>query len=424
MSIIKLKGDKIIWIIVLLLALISVVAVFSSSTYLANEAHVNKTVIFLEQIRSVLIGFLALFICYLIPLGFYRTLAYTAFGISIVMLILLYVPGFQDIKNGAVRGIKIGGRTIQVFEFAKVGLILYLAKTIEKLKDITSFKVFAKWLLFPIALVCGLVMVNSFSSAVLFGLISFLLLFLVEVKFKYLAIAIGSVVAVVLLLFGIYNMIYDDSKSTSIEKENKESGIAENFFRRFGTVQSRLLEFKEEIKDNQGSTTKELTKADIDEMRQSENAKIAISGGKLFGKGPGKSTQRHSLSMAFSDFIYAFIIEEYGLFGGIIVILLYLMFLFRCIRISKRCTELFSGSLVLGLAFLISTQAFLHILVNVRLMPITGHTLPLISHGGTAYLVLCGAFGMILSVSKKLDFQDKQREITEEKEKVAPEKDI
>ncbi|MCF0177923.1 MAG: FtsW/RodA/SpoVE family cell cycle protein, partial [Bacteroidales bacterium] len=141
------------------------------------------------------------------------------------------------------------------------------------------------------------------------------------------------------------------------------------------------------------------------ENRQSDNAKIAIAEGGIFGKGPGRSTQRFSLSMAFSDFIFAFIVEESGLIGGIFVIMLYLIFLFRCIAISYRCRALFSQTLVLGLSFLIATQAFLHILVNVRLLPITGHTLPLVSHGGTAYLVLSIAFGMILSVSRTLDDQ-------------------
>ena len=140
-----------------------------------------------------------------------------------------------------------------------------------------------------------------------------------------------------------------------------------------------------------------------DAKRQSMNARIAISQGGLIGKGPGKSTQRYSLSMAFSDFIFAFIVEEYGLLGGFVVILLYIIVLFRCIRMTRRCSTTFSEALILGLAWLIALQAMLHIFVNVGLLPVTGHTLPLISHGGTAYLVLSGAMGMILSVSRHLD---------------------
>ena len=134
---------------------------------------------------------------------------------------------------------------------------------------------------------------------------------------------------------------------------------------------------------------------------------VAISEGGLFGKGPGNSTQRYSLSMAFSDFIFAFIVEEYGLAGGSLIIALYIILLFRCIRLTTRCNTSFSSALVTGLSYMIIIQAFIHILVNVRLIPITGQTLPLVSHGGTAYLAMSGAVGMILSVNKQLDKQDK-----------------
>ena len=133
---------------------------------------------------------------------------------------------------------------------------------------------------------------------------------------------------------------------------------------------------------------------------------VAISEGGLFGKGPGNSTQRYSLSMAFSDFIFAFIVEEYGLMGGSLIIALYIVLLFRCIRLTTRCRTSFTSALVTGLAYMIIIQAFIHILVNVRLIPITGQTLPLVSHGGTAYLAMSGAVGIILSVNKQLDKQD------------------
>ena len=202
----------------------------------------------------------------------------------------------------------------------------------------------------------------------------------------------------VLLLFGIYHAFFAG------HPERQQSAVGK-IFNRFGTVESRLTaHFDKEDKDLDNLSKTELQQL-RDKERQSENAKVAISEGGIFGKGPGKSTQRYSLSMAFSDFIYAFIVEEYGLLGGIVVLLLYLIFLFRCIRLCQRCTATYSSVLIVGLSFLITCQAFLHILVNVRILPITGHTLPLISHGGTAYLVLGGAFGMILSVNRQLDKQ-------------------
>lgn len=396
----KLKGDKLIWIIVVFFAMISIVSVFSSSSFLASNRDLGKISIFIEQTKSVLMGFLALFICYLIPLRFYRTFSFIIFGISALLLLLLFIPAFRVEMNGAVRGIRVFGRTVQVFEFVKIGVILYLAKALELWGDqLDDFKQFALKILLPVGLVCLLVMQNSFSSALLIGAISFLILFFMNVNFKNLMITFGILMAALLLMFLTYKAFYAG------HTERQQSGVGK-IFNRFGTVEQRVTAFfHKEEQELEGLSREEVMK-NKDKDRQSENAKVAISEGGIFGKGPGKSTQRYSLSMAFSDFIYAFIVEEYGLLGGCFVILLYLIFLFRCIRLCQRCTATYSSVLIAGLSFLITTQAFLHILVNVRLIPITGHTLPLISHGGTAYLVLCGAFGMILSVNRQLDKQD------------------
>ena len=398
----KLKGDRVIWIIVVLFAMFSIAAVFSSSSFLASSRGISKVAIFAEQTKSVLMGFLALFICYLIPLRFYRTFSFVLYGASVLMLLMLFVPGLRAEINGAVRGIKIGGHTFQVFEFAKIGVILYLARALERWgDDLADFKQFALKILLPVGAVCLLIMQNSFSSALLIALITFLILFFMNVSFKNLMITVGIVAAAVLLMFLTYHAFYAG------RPERLETSVGK-LFNRFGTVEGRLTaHFDKEEENLEGLSQREIQQLK-DKDRQSENAKVAISEGGIFGKGPGKSTQRYSLSMAFSDFIYAFIVEEYGLIGGVVVILLYLIFLFRCIRLCQRCKATYSSVLIVGLSFLIATQAFLHILVNVRLFPITGHTLPLISHGGTAYLVLSGAFGMILSVNRQLDKQDAQ----------------
>jgi Bacterial cell division membrane protein len=398
----KLKGDRVIWIIVVLFAMFSIAAVFSSSSFLASSRGISKVAIFAEQTKSVLMGFLALFICYLIPLRFYRTFSFVLYGVSVLMLLMLFVPGLRAEINGAVRGIKIAGHTFQVFEFAKIGVILYLARALERWgDDLADFKQFALKILLPVGAVCLLIMQNSFSSALLIALITFLILFFMNVSFKNLMITVGIVAAAVLLLFLTYHAFYAG------RPERLETSVGK-LFNRFGTVEGRLTaHFDKEEENLEGLSQREIQQLK-DKDRQSENAKVAISEGGIFGKGPGKSTQRYSLSMAFSDFIYAFIVEEYGLIGGVLVILLYLIFLFRCIRLCQRCKATYSSVLIVGLSFLIATQAFLHILVNVRLFPITGHTLPLISHGGTAYLVLSGAFGMILSVNRQLDKQDAQ----------------
>lgn len=406
------KGDQVIWILVLLFAMISILAVFSSSTYRANTNDVTKVSLFFEQIRFVLLGFLTMFVCYALPTRFYRNIAFLAFAASIVLLIMTFIPHFSHRINGAVRGVKIAGIPIQVFELAKVGLVIYLARALEFWKDsLDTFKDFFLKLLLPIIAVCGLVMANSFSSAILFGLISFALLYFMGVKVKFLLISLAGAAVAVVLLFGVYNVAFAGRQ----HPEGYQPNTVEKLFNRFGTVQSRFEKFFDDIGGAESEEEEFLTKEDkmrhLDEIRQSENAKVAISEGGLLGKGPGKSTQRYSLSMAFSDFIFAFIVEEYGLFGGAFVILLYTIFLFRCIRISQKCQSTFASSLVLGLAFLLAIQAMLHIFVNVRLIPITGHTLPLISHGGTAYIILSGAFGMILSASRQADEQIRRQEM-------------
>lgn len=398
----KLKGDKVIWMLVVLFAMVSIVAVFSSSSFLASSRGISKVAIFMEQTKSVLLGFAVLFIAYLIPLRFYRTFSFLLYGATVLMLLMLFVPGLRVEVNGAIRGIRIAGRTVQVFEFAKIGVILYLARAIELWGDkLSDFKQFALRILLPVGVVCLLIMQNSFSSALLIGGIAFLVLFFMDVSFKNLMITVGILAAAVLLMFGIYHAFVAGRPAVQQTAVGK-------VFNRFGTVEGRIADFMNDKGDEIDTET--LSAAEIqkmkDEKRQSENAKVAISEGGLIGKGPGKSTQRYSLSMAFSDFIYAFIIEEYGLVGGVVVLMLYLIFLFRCIRLCKRCQATYTSVLIVGLSFLITCQAFLHILVNVRLIPITGHTLPLISHGGTAYIVLCGAFGMILSVNRHLEKQE------------------
>ncbi|MCR5709507.1 MAG: FtsW/RodA/SpoVE family cell cycle protein [Bacteroidales bacterium] len=404
----QLKGDRVIWIIVVFFAMISIAAVFSSSSFLASSGGTSKVAIFVEQTKSVLLGFMALIICYLIPLRWYRTLSFVLFGGSVLLLLMLFVPALRAEVNGAVRGIKIGSHTLQVFEFAKIGVILYLAKALELWGDrLDDFKQFALRIILPVGVVCLLIMQNSFSSALLIALISALILFFMDVSLKNLGITVGILMAAVLLMFLTYHAFFAG------RPERLQSGVGK-VFNRFGTVEGRVAGFldNEEEVDPETLSAAELNKMK-DEKRQSENAKVAISEGGIFGKGPGKSTQRYSLSMAFSDFIYAFIVEEYGLLGGVVVLFLYLIFLFRCIRLCRRCEATYSSALTVGLSFLIACQAFLHILVNVRLIPITGHTLPLISHGGTAYLVLSGAFGMILSVNRQLDKQDAERAAAE-----------
>ncbi len=383
----SIKGDKVVWIIVFLLSMFSLAAVYSASSYRAMHSDVNKIVIFLDQLVFVLAGWAALLVCYFIHPKYYRKFSFLVYGISIVLLLLLFVDPLTARQNGAIRGLKLPGFTFQVFEVAKAAIIIYLARAME-IFEIKKFKDYLLKLLFPIALTCVLLLRGSFSSAVFTAMICLVILWINKINWRYLALTIAGGIAVLGICYGLYKLT-----------ENNEQPL----FERFETAESRIDSFLHPADEEVAiKMTEEEKQAAIDAERQSENAKIAIHEGGIIGKGPGKSTQRYTLSMAFSDFIYAFIIEEYGSIVGIFVMFLYIWLFARCARLAAKCKTTFAGTTVFGLGLLTTFQALMHIYVNIRMIPITGHTLPLVSHGGTAFIIFSGIFGVILSVSKSI----------------------
>lgn len=383
----SIKGDKVVWIIVFLLSMFSLVAVYSSSSYRAVQENTDKIALFFDQLVFVLAGWIALLVCYFIRPKYYRKFSFIIYGISIVLLLLLFVDDITVIKNGAIRGLKFPGFTIQVFEIAKVAIIIYLARAMEifEIKDLKDYLI---KLLLPIVVTCVLLLRGSFSSAVFTALICLVILWVNKINWKYLAITCAGGIAVFAICFGLYLMTKDNDKP---------------LFSRFETAESRIDNFLHPSDDDKMAELSESEKqAIIDAERQSENAKIAIHEGGIIGKGPGKSTQRYTLSMAFSDFIYAFIIEEYGSIIGVLVMFLYVWLFARCGRLAVKCKTTFASTTVFGLGLLTTFQALMHIFVNIRLIPITGHTLPLVSHGGTAFIIFSGVFGVILSISKSI----------------------
>lgn len=403
----SIKGDKVVWIIVFLLSMFSLAAVYSASSYRAMHSDVNKIVIFLDQLVFVLAGWAALLVCYFIHPKYYRKFSFLVYGISIVLLLLLFVDPLTTRQNGAIRGLKLPGFTFQVFEVAKAAIIIYLARAME-IFEIKKFKDYLLKLLLPIALTCVLLLRGSFSSAVFTAMICLVILWINKINWRYLALTIAGGIAVLGICYGLYKLT-----------ENNEHPL----FERFETAESRIGSFLHPADEEVAiKMTEEEKQAAIDAERQSENAKIAIHEGGIIGKGPGKSTQRYTLSMAFSDFIYAFIIEEYGSIVGIFVMFLYIWLFARCARLAAKCKTTFAGTTVFGLGLLTTFQALMHIYVNIRMIPITGHTLPLVSHGGTAFIIFSGIFGVILSVSKSiqeidLSKVDPEPAITEKGEK-------
>lgn len=389
----RLRGDKVIWTVVLLLSLISIAAVYSSSSSLALREDKSTFDILLRQLRFVVFGLTALYVCYKLPLKWYRSLANIGLIVSIGLLVATLVVGKS--LNDAERWISIFGLSFQPAEIAKICTILYLAKVLEDRK-LETFKEYAIWILAPLGIVLVLILFGSASQALLLGAVSFLLLFISEVKRSHLLKTAGiAVVALGVVL--ILNLSF-------------------GMFDRIDTAISRFKHNDTEQLNNKNLTPEQ--KKIIDKNTyQKRMAKVAISSVGILGKGPGKSTQRYVLPHPYSDFIYAIIVEEWGLGGGVIVLMLYLWLLFRCMTLAYSCTKVFSMMLVIGLGLTISLQALLHMMVNVTLIPVTGHTLPLVSLGGTSLVIMGGAFGIILSVSRTI-------EVTKEKNQIKKEENV
>ncbi|HBG25081.1 MAG: hypothetical protein A2X17_02480 [Bacteroidetes bacterium GWF2_41_61] len=375
----RLKGDKAIWIIVFMLSMISIAAVYSSSSALAFKENRSTVDFLFKQMRFVVFGLTALYICYKIPLGWYRMLSY--FGIVISIGLLAATLFFGNKYNDAERWLRIFGVSFQPAEIAKIAVILYLSKILERF-TFDNFKEFFWWVVSPVSVVVLLILYGSISTAILLSAVAFLMFIIAGIKWSHLlktaGIAFGVIVLVVLL------------------------NLAFGIFPRIETAFNRIKNFttEQEIHDNLSPVEKQRV---MDKTFQADMAKIAVASVGVFGKGPGNSTQRNLLPHPYSDFIYAIIIEEWGFLGGLVVLMLYVWFFTRCIMLSKSCTTTFSSMMVIGLSILITSQALLHICVNVGLLPVTGHTLPLISLGGTSLIIMSGAFGMILSVSRTIE---------------------
>lgn len=376
----KLHGDQIIWLVILLLALISIVAVYSSSSALAYKNETSTFTYLFKQMGYVSIGFIALLICYRIPLSWYRK------GSILLLLfsagLLLYIVFKGVVLNHAARWIQLGPLSFQPSELAKIAVILYLARILETHKFYT-FKEYIIWILAPLGAVCILSLIGSVSATLIIGVTAFVILICAGINWKYIAYTVGIVIVALSLVFLVHK--------------------AFGTFSRLDTFTARIERFfsPEDIESMSAEEKQEYKEKNF----QSEQAKQAIQLGGLTGRGPGNSLKKDTLPHPYSDFIFALIVEELGLFGGLFLIMLYLWFFSRCITIAKLCTKMYSTVVVLGLGFLITLQAFIHILVNVGIFPVTGQTLPLVSLGGTSLLIMSCAFGIILSVNRTIEIK-------------------
>lgn len=367
----RTKGDKVIWTIVVFLSLVSLLAVYSATGSLAYREQGGHTEYYLFKQLSVLgMGLLIIYFAHRVNYTIYSRAAQIGFIISIPLLV--YTLAFGSNLNEASRWIRLPviNLTFQTSDVAKLAIFMYVSRQLSKRQHvITDFKKGFLPIIIPVGIICVLIMPANMSTALLLGASCMLLCFIGRVPIKFLAAMVGAGVILILLMFAF-------AAITGIELRTK-------------TWLKRIEHFS--------------NKDDSEIPYQVQQANIAIAGGGLLGKGPGNSTQRNFLPHAYSDYIYATIIEEYGIFGAFLILMAYMLLLLRSIRIFRLCPYAFGAFLAVGLSVTLVIQALTNMAVNVGLFPVTGVTLPLVSMGGSSVLFTSLAIGIILSVSRNVD---------------------
>ncbi len=371
----------------------SLLAVYSSSVSVAFASHGGNTGYFLKwQILMIFASLIIILIVHHLPTKVFFQLAGFFVLVSIVLLILTLIIGVR--VNEAARSLIIPGTDfrIQTSDVAKVSLVIYLARMLSRqLHDLNDFKLTTRVFIVPIGIICALILPQNLSTALLIFGICMIILFVGRVPLKFIFAWIGIGLAAVIL----FAVILDATTDTS----------------RVSTWKARIENFVSGEDDGDGDY-------------QANQAKIAIATGGLIGKAPGNSVQRNMLPQSNSDFIFAIIIEEYGLlFGALPLLFLYLILLFRGIAIARKCETAFPAFLVLGLTIMIVVQAIVNMAVAVGLIPVTGQTLPMISWGRISMGITSISLGAILGVSRVVNAKARQ-EIIEEEDEVAEQDEV
>ncbi|MCC8145378.1 MAG: FtsW/RodA/SpoVE family cell cycle protein [Bacteroidales bacterium] len=368
------RGDRVIWMIFMFLCLISIVEVYSASSTLTFRTDYWRPI--LRHTIFLLIGLGIVLAVHTIPPKYFSILA-VSLPIALVLLVATRI--FGNPINGSYRWISIAGITFQPSEIAKICLIGFVAFLLSRRKEMTDKKVF-NWILIATGITCGIIFIDNGSTAIMLAGIIFLMMFVGQLPFRDLGkiVLIGGALAA--LLFAVITFTPEET--------------FQRFLPRATTWVERFKDFGGDDDVNREGFT--IT----DDNYQVSHANIAISNGGLIGRMPGNSSERDFLPQAYSDFIYAIIIEEMGLIGGIFVLLLYIILFIRAGIIANRTDRLFPKFIVMGAALILVTQALANMSVAVGLIPVTGQTLPLISRGGTSTLITCIYFGIILSVSR------------------------
>lgn len=383
------QGDKYIWGIVIILALVSVLVVYSATGSLAYKTNSGNNEVYLfKQLAFMLTGIGIIYFMHRVNYTIYLRFVTILYIISIPLLI--YTLFFGARINEGSRWIKLPiiNMTMQTSDFAKLALFMFISRTMSKKQAvIKNFKQGFLPVVIPVIITCGLIMPANFSNALLTGAASLMLMFIGRVSIKHILLVILVALIPIAFVVSVAVVTYDAKKTHT---ENTEVAQKVKGLERFGTWVKRVQDF--------------MYAKNTEVPYQVQQAKIAIAnGGVLLGLGPGNSRQRNYLPQAYNDFIYSIIIEEYGLLGGAFIIFIYLVFLFRCIRIFRRCPYAFGAFLALGLSFTLVIQAVANMAVNVNIVPVTGVTLPLVSMGGSSFLFTCASIGIILSVARNVE---------------------
>jgi cell division protein FtsW len=384
----KTRGDKVIWAIVVLLALVSMLAVYSSTGLLAYKYNRGNTEVYLfKQVVFTALGLAIIYFSHRVNYTLYSRLARILFMISIPLLAYTLFFGVELNKGTRWIRLPIINLTFQTSDLAKLALFMFMSRLLSKKQEvIKDFKKGFIPVITPVVIICMLIAPANLSTALLVAATSMLLLFIGRASTKHLLLTAGIAAIPVAILVMIAVAFYD-------KKEEKCAELP--FFlhvKRIPTWISRVQNFIYDSKQ-----------VDKDENYQINQSKIAIAKGGLLGLGPGNSETRNFLPHPYSDFIFAIIIEEYGLVGGCFLLFVYLLFLLRSIRIFKKCPYAFGAFLALGLSFTLVIQALINMAVTVNLFPVTGVTLPLVSMGGSSFLFTCLAIGIILSVARNVE---------------------
>lgn len=383
----KTKGDKVIWGIIIILTLASLLLVYSSTGSLAYRMSKSNESYLFKQFAFIIIGLVIIYFAHRINYTIYSRVALILFIVSIPLL--LYTLMFGVELNSGSRWIKLPviNMTFQTSDLAKLALFMYMSRMLSRKQEvIKDFKKGFLPIIIPVAIICLLIAPANLSTALLIGGTSILLMFIGRVNTKHILTTIALAMIPVVILISIAVSTYNKQTHKS---EKLPSFLA---VKRIPTWISRIQTFIYGEKDD-----------DSEKLYQINQAKIAIANGGLLGRGPGNSFQRNFLPHCYSDFIYAIIIEEYGLVGAAFILFIYLLFLYRCIVLYRKCPFAFGAFLALALSFTLVIQAMANMAVNVSLFPNTGVTLPLVSMGGSSFIFTCLSIGIILSVARNVE---------------------